>query len=219
MVDIYDLTKIVLFEGLDKEEIKNLWSCIDAKVKKYKKNEIIVSEGDNVDAIGAVLQGSVQVSRTDIDGNRLVVASIQQYDLFAETYALSKNHESPVMVNATEDSVVLWLNVSKLLTTCSSACIFHRRLIQNIIELLANKNIYLSRKLDILSKKTLREKILQFLHSYSSTSKSRIITIPYNRLAMADYLGVDRSALSRELSKMKEDGLIDYHKSTFILLR
>lgn len=219
MVDIYDLTKIVLFEGLDKEEIKILWSCIDAKVKKYKKNEIIVSEGDNVDAIGAVLQGSVQVSRTDIDGNRLVVASIQQYDLFAETYALSKNHESPVMVNATEDSVVLWLNVSKLLTTCSSACIFHRRLIQNIIELLANKNIYLSRKLDILSKKTLREKILQFLHSYSSTSKSRIITIPYNRLAMADYLGVDRSALSRELSKMKEDGLIDYHKSTFILLR
>jgi CRP-like cAMP-binding protein len=104
-----------------------------------------------------------------------------------------------------------------LLTTCSSACIFHRRLIQNIIELLANKNVYLNRKLDILSKRSLREKILQFLHSYSTSSKERIITIPYNRLAMADYLGVDRSALSRELSKMKADGLIDYHKNTFIL--
>jgi CRP-like cAMP-binding protein len=217
MFDNYDLSRIVLFDGLDTDEIKTLWSCIDAKVKKYKKNDIIIFEGEIIGSIGAVLSGSVQVLRTDIDGNRLVVASIQQYDLFAETYALSKNHESPVMVCATEDSVVLWLDVSRLLTTCSSACIFHRRLIQNIIELLANKNVYLNRKLDILSKRSLREKILQFLHSYSTSSKERIITIPYNRLAMADYLGVDRSALSRELSKMKADGLIDYHKNTFIL--
>lgn len=218
MIDNYDLTKIVLFNGLSKDEISTLSSCIDARVKKYRKNEIVISEGDSIDSIGAVLKGSVQVSRADIDGNRLVMASLLQYDLFAETYALSKISESPVMVSATEDSIILWLNVTRLLTTCSSACIFHRRLIQNIIELLANKNFYLSRKLDILSKKTLRDKILQLLYSYSTNHKSKRITLPYNRLAMADYLGVDRSALSRELSKMKADGLIDYHKNTFILL-
>lgn len=213
----YDLSKIILFKGLKKEEIDTVSSCIDTRIMKYKKNEILISEGDHIESIGAVLEGAVQISRSDIDGNRLVVASVLVNDLFAETFALSKRKESPVMVLATEDSVILWLNVKRVLAMCSSTCAFHTKLIQNIIELLANKNSYLSRKLDILSKKTLRDKIIWFLHSYSSNQKSKMILVPYNRLEMADYLGVDRSALSRELSKMKEEGLIDYQKNLFTI--
>lgn len=214
----YILTNVPLFYGLKTDEINSLTSCVNAKVKKYKKNEVLINEGDLIEAIGIVIDGTVQISKTDIEGNRLVISSVQKDDMFAETYALSQRHESPVSVIAIEDSIVMWLNVNRLLITCSSACAFHTKLIRNIIEILADKNIYLNRKLDLISKKTLRDKILHFLYSHSGHQKNKHFTIPYNRLAMADYLGVDRSALSRELSKMKDDGLIDYYMNTFILL-
>lgn len=214
----YILTNVPLFNNLQNDEIKALTSCVNAKVKKYRRNEILINEGDIIEAIGIVLEGTVQISRFDIDGNRMIVSSVQKDGMFAETYALSQKYESPVIVTATEDTAVMWLNVNRLLITCSSACSFHSKLIRNIIELLTEKNIYLNRKLDLLSKKTLREKILHFLYTYSGFQKNKHFTIPYNRLMMADYLGVDRSALSRELSNMKDEGLIDYSKNTFILL-
>lgn len=192
-------------------------NCLDAKLLDYGKDEFVFQAGDHVDSIGIILKGSAHIIRESYEGNRIIMAVLEEGDFFAEALCCADIEESPVSVQVRSDAVVLSLNFSRILHTCSNACSFHTKLIENMRYILANKNIALQSHFEVISRKSMREKILGYLHSLAIT-QGKIISIPLNREEFADYLCVDRSALSHELARMKSDGIIDYHKNTFRLL-
>ena len=163
------------------------------------------------------LEGTVQVVSDDYWGERQILAGFRKGQLFGEAYACME--KTPLMVSAlaVEETQVLMLNAHRVLQTCTSACDFHRRLVENLVAILAKKNLTLTRKIDQVSKKTIRGKVLAYLSSEASQQNSSDITIPFNRQQLAEYLAVDRSALSAELSKMQKEGMIQYKKNHFIL--
>lgn len=213
------LEKVSLFQGIQKSEISDVLNCMDSNTKKYSKNQIIVREGMKMNNLGIILDGSVQVIREDIMGNRMIVASLFSGEIFGETFACAGVDASPVSVIADEDSTILWIALTRIVTPCTTACDFHSQLIMNLLQILAKKNLYLNNKMELLSKRSIREKILSYLAEQANKHKTAVFEIPLNRNEMADYLCIDRSAMSRELSKLKEEGILDYHKNSFRFLK
>ncbi len=183
----------------------------------YGKNEIILNVGDSINFVGAVLEGSVKIIKTDYDGNESIIAEVLEGDIFAEVFACAEIFRSPVSIISATQSKVLFFDYRKIITSCSSSCIFHQKLISNMLNVVANKSLYLHRRIDIISKKSLRDKILTYFH-YERMGRKRFF-ISMNREELASFLCADRSALSNELSKMKKDELIDYSKNEFVLLK
>jgi CRP-like cAMP-binding protein len=167
--------------------------------------------------VGIVLSGSAFVLQEDYWGNRNILSNIGVGGIFGESFSCAEAAALPVSVIAKEDSVILLINVKKILTICSTACAFHTSLIMNLMRILANKNRYLTRKIEHITKKTTREKVLSFLSECAVQGGKNTFEIEFNRQELADYLSVERSALSAVLSKMKEEGIIDYYKNTFRL--
>ncbi len=209
---------IPLFEGIKPEEVSQLLSCLGSRVKKFKKGATVIAQGSPVDSLGIVVSGHVQVSRNDYDGNRIIMADFGPSQVFAESFVCAGVTRSPVIVLASEDASVLFLPFRHLMTSCESACSFHHRLIMNLVGLLARKNLYLNTKLDIASRRTIREKVMAYLDAESRGARSREFEIPFSRSELADFLSVDRSALSRELGAMRDDGLISFVKSRFCVI-
>ena len=221
---------VSLFEGIESGDIIRLLSCLDAAERRYSKGSVILREGEPVVALGIVLFGGVQIVRNGLDGNRVIMASFGTGDVFAESLACADIKKSPVAVIASEDSAVLFVPFAKMIHTCESACSFHRRLVGNMFQLLARKNLFLNTRLELASKRSIREKLVAYLAFEASRAQGpangnaspagrtfREIVIPYSRLELADYLFVDRSALSRELGKMQKDGLISIEKNRFLI--
>ena len=154
-----NLTKITLMQGLNEQEISLILNCLQAKIKKYEKGETIFQEGEKIEEIGIIFSGTVTVQRNDYWGNRSIVALLGEMDVFGETFACL-NQSSDVQVIAEDASEILFLQVNRVLTTCSSSCQFHNRLIRNLLEICARKNYQMNGKVDILSQKTTREKLL-----------------------------------------------------------
>ncbi|MDD2220982.1 MAG: Crp/Fnr family transcriptional regulator [Clostridia bacterium] len=211
------LQKTTLFKGIDPADLKALLKCLGAQIKQYGKGEDIISQDSIVSALGIVLTGSVQIIKDDAFGNRTLVDKLNASELFAEAYSCVQEEHMPVGVMADSNCSILFINYKKIVTTCTSACEFHSHLIQNMIFVLADKNIGLTQKIEHLSKRTTREKLLSFLSSQAQIQGAASFTIPYNRQDLADFLCVDRSAMSNELSKMKAEGLIDFERNTFYL--
>ncbi len=207
-----------LFKNIDKTDIEALLQCLNPYAKLYKKGNYITQSGESIDSVGVVIKGKVQMLREDVWGNTDILTIMLEKDIFGETFVCSRSGSSTVSFRTASDCEVLFLYFDKLLHSCAKTCVFHQQLIDNLVFLIAQKNIQLMDKLEIISKKTLREKILAFLSHQSQQHSNLNFTVPMGRLELADYLGADRSALSRELSRMKDDGLIDYDKSTFRLL-
>lgn len=212
------LEQVSLFKGIDSSDYSSILNCLGMFITKYPKNKTIILAGEEITSLGIVLSGSVQVVRDDILGNRTLVAGLSEGDIFAESLACAGVKESPVSVYANEASTVLWISIKRIITTCSNVCSFHTRLITNLLNLLANKNLYLNQKMEFLSKRSIREKILSYLAFQKEISKTSSFLVPLNRNEMADYLCVDRSAMSRELSKLRDEGIIEYKKNKFNLL-
>ena len=206
------LKKTPLFAGIDKGDVRSMLDCLSAKQADYKKNEIIVMAGDNLKNIGIVVAGQLQVYKEDSYGNRTIMATLEPPELYGEAICCAGLSESPVNVAANEDSLVLLLDFPRILNICSNTCTFHSKLIENMLYVLGQKNLFLQNRMDIVTGKSVRAKVLAYLESFGSGG---IITIPLNREQMAEYLCTDRSALSHELAKMKKEGLIDYHKNSF----
>lgn len=206
---------IPLFEGIEPDEVSKLLSCLGSRVKSFKKGSTVIAQGAPVDSLGVVVSGHVQVSRNDYDGNRIIMADFGPSQVFAESFVCAGVNRSPVIVQASEDATVLFLPFRHLVTSCETACSFHNRLIMNLVGLLARKNLFLNAKLDIASRRTIREKVLAYLDVESRGVRSREFEIPFSRSELADYLSVDRSALSRELGAMRDEGLISFVKSRF----
>ena len=203
-----------LFAGIGDDELSAMLACLNARDVAASKGELLLRAGEPVEQVGILLEGKLSVTREDADGERSLMALLEPGDHFAEAFCCAGIAESPVTVAAESDSSVLLLDFRRILHTCTSACSFHSKLIENMLFVVANKNIYLQTRMDYLSRKTLRRRIMKYLVNTSGGSK-QIFDIPFNREALADYLCIDRSALSRELARMRDEGLIDYWKNRF----
>lgn len=195
-----------------------LLGCLSAKIKHFKNDEPIFSDGDAAESVGIVLSGSVQVVKHDFYGNRNLVASIRRGQLFGEAFACADVKMLPVSVISAEESDIMLVDYRKIITTCSHTCLFHNRLIFNMLKIVASKNIVLSQKIECISKRTTKEKLLAYLLQEAKRQGSRSFSIPFNRQELADYLCVDRSAMSSELGKLQQEGRIMFHKNRFELL-
>lgn len=206
-----------LFENISESELNSLLSCLSARVETFEKKQFIFSEGDKVEAVGIVLSGQVQVIKEDFYGNKNIVSVFEPSDLFAETFVCSDAKTLPVSVISAADSEIMFVDFKKLITTCGNSCAFHHRLILNMLRILANKNILLNQKMEFTSKRTTREKLLAYLSAEAKKAKSAKFDIPMNRQELADFLSVERSAMSAELSKLREEGALDFNKNHFTL--
>ena len=216
--EVVVLQRQELFHGVSRQEIPPLLHCLEAAEKSYQKGEFISCTEDTIRWIGIILKGSVRMVKTDWWGNNTILASMNQDEIFGESFACGSRKQSFVSFQAAEETKVLFLQFDKVLHTCSKVCTFHQKLTENMVSVIAHKNLCLMEKIEITSKKTLREKVYTYLCNQAQIEESAYITIPMGRMELAEYLGVDRSALSRELKNMKEQGIIDFHKDTFRIL-
>lgn len=209
---------IVLFRGIVKEDMGAMLSCTGYHISDYAKGQVIALENDQIHHVGIVLAGAVDMVKEDVWGNKTLLARVHRGELFGETFACSRDNQSLVTFIAPEDSRVLFIPFHRIMHTCTMACEFHHKLVENMVSIIAEKNRELMKKVEIVSRKTLREKILAYLSHQSQRAGDRYFSIPLSRQALADYLCADRTALSRELASMKAAGLIDYHKNMFRIL-
>lgn len=209
------LAKTNLFQGITEQEISGLIGCLDSREKSYKKGEIILHCGDKVTEIGLILKGSVNAVMTFYQGTSSIFAHIESGRIFAEVYAALPGKELNFDVIAAEDCEILFLNMNRLLEPCEKQCEFHRQIIRNLLKIFASKNFRLSARMIHTAPKSIRDRLISYLSEQSLENGGNTFKIPFSRQQLADYLGVDRSALSNELSKMKKEGLLDYHKNEF----
>lgn len=207
-----------LFRGIEERDLSSMLDCLQARVKTYPKGRAVLTLGSPATVTGVVLKGAVHVCRVDAEGNRTVLAALGPGDLFGEAYACAGTISLPVSVWAERESTVLLLGISKVMTVCSSACAFHQILVKNLMCVLAEKNIFLTGKMEHLAKRTLREKLLSYLGEQAALQEGGSFTVPFDRQGLADYLCTDRSALSRELGRLREEGILDCNKNRFRLL-
>ena len=205
-----------LFSGIVYSDFDGMLKCLSAKIVKFDKEAVILLSGDTVNFVGLILSGSVKVIKEDINGHLLILSMLDVSDIFGEVFACAGVDHSPVTVQAVEATEIMFIDYRRIITTCASVCKFHARLIENMLKLIAVKNLMLNRKIEILSKRTTREKLLAFFDAERGMAKK--FTIPYNREELAAYLCVDRSAMSNELCKMRNDGLIKFYKNSFEIL-
>lgn len=212
------LKKSPLFAGIGEENLLVMLKCLSATIKEYPKHSYIFHYKDTVTSVGIVLSGSVHVIKEDFWGNMMLISQLGQSQLFGESFSCAQLPSLPFSVVAVQDTKILLINYKKIVVTCSSACTFHTRLIQNILKSVAAKNLLLTQKMEHMACRTTREKLLSYLSEQSLKNGSNTFIIPFNRQQLADYLGVDRSAMSAELSRMHRDGLLLYQKNKFTLL-
>ncbi|MBQ8208136.1 MAG: Crp/Fnr family transcriptional regulator [Clostridia bacterium] len=212
------LRKCPLFFHIEDENLIAILSCLGVKVKSYKKRETVMSEGDPARSFGIVLSGSVQIVRMDYFGNRSILSGASPSELFGESFACAGTNELPVSVIASENCEIMFVECFRVLCSCSNACSFHRQMIYNLMKDVATKNIMFHQKIEVTSKRSTREKLLTYLMIEAKKNDSRSFNIPYDRQELADYLEVDRSGLSAEISKMRDEGIIESQKNHFELL-
>ena len=206
-----------LFSGISVEEVPAMLSCLEAERKDFPKGNFVLRAGDMADSIGLVLAGRVLIVQEDIWGNRNILSKAGPGQTFAAAYACAPGSKLNGSIIAETSVTVMFLNVKRILNMCSSACSYHSRVIRNLLSELAEKNLQFNEKLTHMGQRTTRSKIMSYLSAEAQRNGSYEFDIPFSRQQLADYLGVERSGLSQELGKMKKDGILDYHKSHFVL--
>ena len=212
------LQKSPLFFGVGKENILPMLECLDGTLRICPKGSVVFAEGDRPTHLGVVLEGEIRITRTDYYGNRSIVAAVKASQVFGETFACAEVQSLPVDVIAAADSILLMIDVRRIISTCCNACTFHNRIIYNLMKQTAAKNLMFHRKLEITSKRTTRDKLMTYLHITAKEQGSSSFTIPYDRQELADYLEVDRSGLSAEIGKLRREGILTAEKNRFTLL-
>lgn len=210
---LYD---VALFQDIEPRDLSSMLTCLAAETINYEKGDIILLAGSKPEHVGIVLSGLLQIVKEDYEGKRTIIAVLEPGDYFAEALCCAGVDESPVTVIADTASEVMRINFSRILQTCPNSCSFHQKLIGNMLGIIAKKNLFLQSRMEVVCIKSLREKVLKYLESFGAR-QGKTVTIPLSREAMAEYLSVDRSALSHELMKMRREGLLDYDKNVFVL--
>ena len=212
------LKKTKLFAGVGDDEINSMLSCLGARLCTYKKGEYVFRQGEHISDISVLVEGNLHIQKDDYWGNRSILGQIAVGEMFGEAYVSPDNSTLLNDVVATLDSAVIFFDVKRIITTCPSACRFHSIVVQNMFFAISEKNRKLVQKLGHMSKRTTREKLISYLSEEAKKQNSANITIPFNRQQLADFLSVDRSAMSNELCKMRDEGLIEFEKNCFKLL-
>ena len=212
------LKKCSLFENINEESIVKMLYCLGAKVSVFDKKYTVFNEGAPAKYIGIVLSGSVQMSQTDYFGNRCILGNMWGGDVFAEAFACAELDSMPVSAVAIEESEVMFIKAQHILHTCESNCGHHQQLIFNLMKDLAKKTIMFHKRIEVTSKRTTREKLLAYLAMEAKKKGSSSFDIPFDRQELADYLEVERSGLSNEIRKLREEGIIENRKNHFTLL-
>lgn len=211
------LSSTALFRGIAPEEMGQILPCLRAEKKTVARGEVILHAGAYTERMGMVLSGSVQIENDDLWGNKSVLSRVMPGEVFAETYALRREEPMPVCAVAMEQTELLFLDAQRILTPCDRSCPHHTVLIRNLLMVSVQKNLQLSRRIFYTSSKTIRGRVLSYLSDQALRQGKPEVVIPFNRQQLADYLSVDRSALSAELSRMQRDGLLTVSKNHFLL--
>ena len=206
-----------LFSGITESELVSMLNCLSAKTCSYQKGEYIFHRGECISSVALLMEGCIHIQKEDYWGNLSILNEISQGELFGEVYACLQNE--PMLHNAVavKPGTILFLDINKIFTTCPSSCRFHERLIRNFLKEMASKNKTLTQKLEHMSQRTTREKLLSYLSEQSLKAGSDSFAIPFNRQQLADFLSVDRSAMSNELCKMRDEGILVFDRNNFIL--
>lgn len=212
------LQKCLLFQGIDDEHLLTMLSCRGAKIMSLDKKYTVLAEGSPARYVGIVLSGSVQILQIDYYGNRSILSHIKPSEVFAEEFACAELPSLPVSVIANEPSEVMLIECNNILHTCSNNCGFHQQLIFNMMKNLADKTLRFHQKIEVVSQRTTRDKIITYLSQEAKKRDSNSFDIPYDRQELADYLEIDRSGLSAEIGKLKKEGILESHKKHFELL-
>ena len=208
---------IDLFENVRNNEVLELLKCIGIKTKTFKKDSVILKQTGKIDFLGVILSGNATITKTDSMGNKTIVEELKMNDIFGHNIVCCGLDKSPVDIIANNECEVLFLPFEKVVTPCSKLCSYHLQLIKNVMKMISKRNSLLNDKIDIIGQKTTRDKILALLDTYRTDEK--VFSIPYSREEMAKFLHVDRSAMSRELCRMRDEGILRFHKNHFELLK
>lgn len=217
-MDYIFLSNTILFRGALPEEIQTMLDCLGAEKRTYQRGEVVYHAGDSTNFMGLVLSGSVSIENDDVWGNKSILDKVGPGQVFAESYACVPGEPLMVSVVAADAVEILFLDISRVLRICSNACGFHSRLVGNLLFISSQKNLNLSRRIFHTSSKSIRGRLLSYLSFQATQHGSRDFEISFNRQQLADYLSVDRSAMSNELSKMQRDGLLKVDRSHFTLI-
>ncbi len=212
------LRRTQIFAGVGDDEIISMLSCLGARLFTYKKGEYVLRQGEHSSDITVLVEGNLHIQKDDYWGNRSILGQIAVGEMFGEAYVAPESGALLNDVVAVEDSAVIFFDVKRIITSCSSACRFHAIVVQNMFFAISEKNRKLVQKLGHMSKRSTREKLISYLSEEAKKQKSSNFTIPFNRQQLADFLSVERSAMSNELCKMRDDGLIEFEKNCFKLL-
>ncbi|MEG0829391.1 MAG: Crp/Fnr family transcriptional regulator [Anaerovoracaceae bacterium] len=209
------MKKSPIFAKIKESDLEELLKCLSARTKQYEKGQHILTVGEQATFTGMLLTGQVHIIKEDFLGNKGIIAQVVPGEIFGEAFSFMETKELPISVVAVEKTKVLFLDYKKIITMCTSSCGFHGQLIKNLIRILSQKNILLTEKIDYISRRTTREKLIAYLSEAAFKAGKNTFTIPFNRQQLADYLAIDRSAMSLQLCKMRDEGLIEFEKNKF----
>ena len=212
------LKRTQLFAAVSEEEISSMLSCLNARLRTYKKGEYVLRQGEHLHDITVLVDGELHIRRDDYWGNRAIVDRIAVGEMFGEAYIAPESGALLNDVIAIEDSTVMFFDVKRIITVCSSDCRFHSMVVQNLFFAISEKNRKLVQKLGCISKRSTREKLMSYLSEEAKRNNNSSFMIPFNRQQLADFLSVDRRAMSNELCKMRDEGLLEFDKSAFKVL-
>lgn len=210
--------RCALFRGIEERNYKHLLECLNAQVKHFDEEEFIFLSGDKISQVGVVLSGRVEVLKENLAGNKHIIAILDPSDMFAEGIVCTKSRISPVTVQAKEATLVMQIPYDRIIRSCGMSCTYHFGLIQNLMMVLGEKNVSLNWKLELLTLKGMREKLANYLLKASYVNGSKTFQVSLNRGELADFLNVSRTSMCRELTRMKDDGLIDLYGRSFKIL-
>lgn len=195
-----------------------MFNCLGAFIKTYSRGEYLFREGEETGHITVLISGELHIQRDDYWGDRSIISHVEPGNMFGEAYLSAKNGVILYDVAAAKDSTVIFFDINRILTVCPSACPYHTKVMQNLFYALSDRNRYLVQKLGHMSRRTTRGKLISYLSEQADRNQSNSFTIPFNRQQLADFLSIDRSAMSTELGKMRDEGLITFNKNSFTLL-
>lgn len=212
------LRKCPLFHQIEDKDLIALLGCLGAKVETFEKKYTIIAEGNPAKHIGIVLSGSAQIVRNDYYGNRSIISGVEPSEMFCEAFACAEVRSIPVAVIANEPCEIMLIDCARIMHSCAKSCEFHRQMIFNLMKVLAIKTLLIHQKSEIIAKRSTREKLMAYLTLQAKNANSNSFTIPFDRQELADYLEVDRSGLSAEISKLRREGIIESNRKHFVLL-
>lgn len=207
-----------LFAGVGEDEIGSMLICLGATLGKYKKGEYVIRAGEHIHHVQVLVEGKLHIQSDDYWGNRSIINHVTVGEMFGEAYASPGSGAILNDVVAVEDSTVIFFDVNKILSVCPSGCRFHTLTVKNLFFAISEKNRALLSKIRHMSNRSTRDKLLSYLSTETKKHNSSSFYIPFNRQQLADFLSVDRSAMSNELCKMRDEGLIKFEKNHFVLM-